>query len=262
MRQSHGLTSREIARRCRWHESKCSRIENGHVNVSTVDIKAWVAACGEAEDAAADLIAMAENITRMYVEWRAMEQDGLKRAQESVLPLWEQTRRFKAYAQNYIPGPLQTDNYTRAVLAGIQVRRDLPNDVNAAVDVRMRKQNVLEEGGKQFAVVLEESVLHRRVAPPPVMVAQLTRLLEVSMSASVSLGIIPHDADRSIMPSVEDFWVFDDRVVNVELCSAFLTIKQRHEVKNYLDDFTRLSELAEHGGPVLTCIASAIHAYA
>lgn len=33
-------------------------------------------------------------------------------------------------------------------------------------------------------------------------------------------------------------WVFDDRPVNVELVSAFLTFKQAGEVKRYLDDFT------------------------
>ncbi|GGN51181.1 transcriptional regulator [Streptomyces kronopolitis] len=225
------------------------------------DIEMWTRACGQ-ESAAADLIETARGIDGMYVEWRAMERAGLKQAQESVLPLWEQTRRFKAYAQNLVPGPLQTRAYTRAVLSGIRERRSLPDDVGAAVVTRMDKQKALTEGGKQFAIILEETVLYRRVGPREVMVEQLSRLLEATVLASVSLGIIPRDADRSVMPPVEDFWVFDDRQANVELVSAFLTVKQAHEVKRYTDDFVRLTELAEHGGPVLTLIASAIGSYA
>ncbi|MFF8732062.1 helix-turn-helix domain-containing protein [Streptomyces sp. NPDC015171] len=261
LRLKHGLTARELARLCGWHESKCSRIENGHAAASPKDIEAWSRACGE-EAAAAELIDAARDIEGKHVEWRVMERAGLKQAQESVLPLWEQTRRFKAYAQNLIPGPLQTRSYTKAVLAGIRERRGLPDDVDAAVATRMDKQKVLSEGGKRFAIILEESVLYRRVGPTEVMVEQLSRLLEASVVASVSLGIIPMDAERSVMPPVEDFWVFDDRQVNVELVSAFLTIKQLGEVKRYLDDFTRLTELAQHGGPAFTLIAAAISSYA
>ncbi len=261
MRQKHDLTSRELARLCGWHESKCSRIENGHTAASLADIRAWAQACGE-DAAAAELIDIARGIDGMYVEWRAMERAGLKGAQESVLPLWEQTRRFKAYAQNLIPGPLQSRAYTQAVLSGIRERRGLPDDVEAAVVTRMDKQKVLSERGKQFEIVLEEAVLYRRVGPQEVMIEQLSRLLEASVLPSVSLGIIPMNASRSLMPPVEDFWVFDDRQVNVELVSAFLTIRHGSEVRRYLDDFARLTELAYRGGPALTLIAAAINSYA
>ncbi|MFE9769559.1 helix-turn-helix domain-containing protein [Streptomyces sp. NPDC005808] len=261
LRQQHGFTARELARRCGWHESKCSRIENGHAAASAADIESWTRVCGE-ETAAADLIATARGIDGMYIEWRSMERAGLKHAQESVLPLWDQTRRFKAYAQSLVPGPLQTQAYTRAVLAGIRERRQLSDEIEAAVETRLDKQKFLTEGGRQFAIVLEETVLYRRVGPPAVMVEQLSRLLEATVLASVSLGIIRRDADRSVMPAVEDFWIFDDRQVNVELVSAYLTVKQSHEVKHYTDDFTRLTDLAVHGGPVLTLIASAINSYA
>jgi hypothetical protein len=221
----------------------------------------WARACGH-EESAAELITAARGIDGMYVEWRAMEEAGLNQAQERVLPLWEQTRRYKAYAQNLIPGPLQTEAYTRAVLQGIRQRRGLPDDVDAALETRVGKQKYLTEGGRQFAIVLEEIVLYRRVGPAAVMVEQLSRLLEATVLASVSIGIIPRDTDRSAIPPVEDFWIFDDRQVNVELVSAFLTVQQASEVKLYTDDFRRLSELAVHGGPVLTLIASAINSYA
>ncbi|MEV3952259.1 Scr1 family TA system antitoxin-like transcriptional regulator [Streptomyces halstedii] len=121
---------------------------------------------------------------------------------------------------------MQTETYTRAVLQGIRERRGFPDDVDAAIDTRVGKQRFLSEGGRQFAIVLKEIVLYRRVGSAALMVEQLSRLLKASVLASVSIGIIPRDTDRSAMPPVEDFWIFDDRQVNVELVTAFLTVKQ------------------------------------
>ncbi len=50
----------------------------------------------------------------MFIEWRRMERTGLRRAQESVAPLFERTRRFLAYDSWLAPGLLQTAAYTSA----------------------------------------------------------------------------------------------------------------------------------------------------
>ncbi|MFI5754009.1 helix-turn-helix domain-containing protein [Streptomyces sp. NPDC051569] len=261
IRQERGLTARELARRCGWHESKCSRIENGHASPSIVDIRLWAQVC-EASEQADELISMAHGIHGLYVEWRTMERAGLKQAQERVLPLWEQTQRFKAYAHCMVPGPLQTSAYTRAVLAAIKERRGATDDVDLAVQARMSKQKTLTEGGRQFAVLLEESVLHYRIGDAGLMVGQLSRLLEVAVLPSVSLGVIPRDADRSAMWPVEDFWIFDGRQVNVELVSAFITLKQSREVKQYIDAFADLGQYAVHGAGAISLIAMALAAFA
>ena len=45
----------------------------------------------------------------------------------------ERTRQFRAYGCWVLPGPIQTEAYTRAVLRAAQQRRGLPDDVEAAV---------------------------------------------------------------------------------------------------------------------------------
>lgn len=87
IRKDSGLTARELASRAGWHESKCSRIENGRTAPSDGDLRVWTLHC-DAEEQLADLVATARNIDGAYVEWRRMERSGLRRAQESVLPLW------------------------------------------------------------------------------------------------------------------------------------------------------------------------------
>ncbi|MFI1308597.1 helix-turn-helix domain-containing protein [Streptomyces sp. NEAU-PBA10] len=260
MRKDQSLTGRALAEICGgWHPSKVSRIENGRAAASAADIRAWASACRQPE-AASELIAAANNIASMYVEWRDMERKGLAKAQEHVIPLWEETKRFKAYAISYVPGPLQTEDYTRAVLAGIRVRRGLSDaDFGNAVATRASKQKYLKN--RQFRIVLEEDVLYTRYAEPSVMLNQLTRLIQVADYSSVSLGIIPRGADRGPAHKAQDFWVFDDSTVQVEIVSAFLTLKQRNEVGRYLDDFQRLSELAAASGAAIPLIAKAISAY-
>ncbi|MFC1416392.1 helix-turn-helix domain-containing protein [Streptacidiphilus cavernicola] len=259
IRKDSGLTARALAELCSWHESKCSRIEHGRVTPSDADLRAWALNCGVAGQAA-DLIATARGIDGMYVEWRRMESSGLKRAQESVLPLWERTRRFRAYSSWLIPGPLQTRPYIEALLSAIRDRREVPDDLDAAVQVRIDKQQILRRGGHRFALLLEESVLRHRIGTEAAMAEQLGHLLSVASLPAVSLGIVPFAADRSALWPVEDFWIFDDTQVNVELVSAYLTISQPHEIRMYVDTFAALSRQAVFGGDARRLIGGAIQA--
>jgi hypothetical protein len=187
-----------------------------------------------------------------------MERSGLRRAQESVIPLWERTRHFRAYSSWLIPGPLQTRAYIEALLTSIRDRRSLPDDLEAAVQVRVDKQRVLHEGGRRFAVILEESVLRHRIGGAETMAGQLGHLLSLATLPNISLGIVPLSADRSALWPVEDFWIFDEAQVNVELVSAFLTITQPHEVSMYAQTFADLAELAVYGAAARTLVTAAI----
>ncbi|MFH7336440.1 helix-turn-helix domain-containing protein [Streptomyces sp. KHY 26] len=261
IRQDSGLTARQLASRAGWHESKCSRIENGRTTPSDDDLRVYTLHCGAAEQTA-DLIAATRNIDGAYVEWRRMERSGLRRAQESVIPLWERTSHFRAYSSWLVPGPFQTRAYVTALLRSIRDRRAAPDDLEAAVRVRVDKQRLLYGGRRRFAVVLEESTLRHRIGGPETMAGQLGHLLSLASLPNVSLGVIPQSADRTALWPVEDFWIFDDEQVNVELVSAFLTITQPHEVGTYGRTFSALADLAVHGAPARALIASAIASYA
>ncbi|MEV8457019.1 helix-turn-helix transcriptional regulator [Streptomyces sp. NPDC052095] len=261
VREDHGLTGTELARRCAWDRSKVSRLENGRSPASPDVIRAWTRACG-APEAADELIEASRTIETMYVEWRLLEGRGLRPAQDRVRPLWARTKDFKSYAQNFVPGPLQTEEYTRTVLRGIRDRRGPTDDVEVAVASRMERQQLFSDTSKKYMYVLEESVLYRKVGSAGVMVEQLGQLLSTAVLPNAPIGIIPGSADRSLMPAVEDFWIFDDRQVNVELVSAYLTVRQRREVGLYLNDFARLKEMAVHGRHVVKIIAAALNSYA
>lgn len=259
IRREAGLTGRALARRCGWHESKVSRIEHGKTSPSAQDIRAWAEACG-ASDQTADLVASLEAVEGMFIEWRRMVRAGLRRVQESVLPLYERTRRFRTYSPWLVPGAIQTAGYTRAVLRAVAERYSLPDDVEDAVKARMDRQQLLREGDRRVAVLVEESVLRNVIGGAEVMAGQLGHLLTVGSLPSVSLGVIPLGTDRDTMWPVEDFWIFDDAQVSVELVSGELTITQPREIAMYADTFTRLTDLAVFGAAARRLVTAAIDA--
>jgi len=216
----------------------------------------WCRVCG-AEDQAGDLIASLRAAEGMWVEWRRMERTGLRHAQEGILPVYERTRQFRAYSSWMVPGLVQTEGYTRAVLRAYQQRRGLPDDVEDAVAVRMARRRLLRRGGRIASFVIEESVLTTGFGGPEVMAGQLAHLAEVTRWPAVSLGIIPaRITDRGPAGVAEDFWIFDSELVTSELISGYLSITQSREIAMYAQMFARFTELAIYGSHARTLISS------
>lgn len=261
IRRDAGLTGRALARLCGWHESKVSRIENAVTAPASTDIRSWCEHCGAA-DQVADLIASLRTVEGMYIEWRRMERTGLRRAQQAVLPLWERTSLFRAYSSWLVPGAVQTQPYTRAVLSAIGVRRGLPDDVDEAVAVRTDRLRLLRERGRRFEILVEEPVLRTAIGGTEVMTGQLSHLIDVASWPAVSLGVIPMGIDRDFIWPVEDFWIFDDAQVSVELVSGLLTITRPGEIATYTSAFGDLSAMSLRGAKARALIAAAIDALA
>ncbi len=255
-----GMDGKDLAAACGWHPSKVSRIATAKTAPSAEDIRAWCRACG-AEEQTADLIASLRAVEGMWVSWRRMERAGLRRAQESRLPLYERTRWFRAYSPGLVPGLIQTYGYTEEVLRAVQRRRVPIDDVADAVASRMERQRVVHEGQRRFAFLVEESVLVNGLGNVDTQAEQLDHLLTIAALPNVSLGVIPAVLGRVRMP-VEGFWIYDTTQVNVELVSGYLTITQPSEVAMYADTFTVMADMAVYGAKARTLIGKALDALA
>lgn len=252
------MEGKQLAAACGWHPSKVSRISTAKATPSADDIRAWCHACGR-EDQTDDLIASLRAVEGMWVQWHRMERSGLRRAQESVLPLYERTTRFRAYSPNFVPGLIQTYGYTEDVLRAVQRRRVVVDDVADAVAARMERQRVIYEGQRRFAFLVEESVLINGLGDADTQAEQLDHLLAVGALPNVSVGVVPNRLGRARMP-VEGFWIYDTAQVNVELVSGYLTLTQPSEVKSYADTFATLAGMAVHGTKARSLITKALQA--
>jgi transcriptional regulator with XRE-family HTH domain len=259
LRLDAGLTARALSAAAGWHEAKTSRIESARQAPGDADIRTWCRVCG-AESQAGDLIAASRAADSMYIEWRRVHRTGLRRTQESVGPLYERTRLFRAYCSNVVPGFFQTPGYAGALLRAVAAFRATPNDVEDAVTARMSRNRILHTGDHRFAILVEESVLRYRLGDSETMAGQLGHLLGVIALPSVTLGVIPFSADERPIWTLEGFTVFDDARVHVELLSAQVTVTTPSEVALYLHAFARLAELAVYGAKARSLITSAIEA--
>ncbi|MFI0448216.1 helix-turn-helix domain-containing protein [Actinomadura sp. 6N118] len=259
LRLDAGLTGRALATAAGWDRTKVSKIEHAARAPNTQDIKTWCRVCG-AEDQTGDLIASLRAVEGAFVEWKRLQRSGLRRLQESRAALYERTRTFGIYEPGVVPGLLQTAGYVRAVLTKVGSFRDVPtSDLDEAVAARIARQRVLRQGARRFAFILEESAIWTRLGGAEVAHYQLGHLLQVMTLPSVSLGIIPADADRELWP-VEGFWMFDRERVTVETVSGWLTITQPAEVAQYAAAFEEFAELAAYGAAARALITKARNA--
>ncbi|MEU1572576.1 helix-turn-helix transcriptional regulator [Streptomyces collinus] len=245
IRRDAGLTGLELAQRCGWHKSKASRIARAKTAPSDADIRAWCRVC-EADEQAADLIAASRTAESMYVQWRQLHRDGMRRVHEKTLPQYQCTRHFRVYASNVVPGMLQTADYATGLLRSITDFQGTPDGVAEAVEARLNRSRVVNEGDHRFALLLEEAVLYYRVTDERAMSGQLRHLLEIMSRPNVSLGVIPFTARRTVWP-LEAFYAFDEDQVAVETLTAEINIKAPGEIRTYLRAFAELSQIAVHG---------------
>ncbi|MER5973316.1 helix-turn-helix transcriptional regulator [Streptomyces sp. NPDC002055] len=258
LRRDAGLTGKELSARCGWHPAKTTRIQKGDTSPSDADIRTWCAACG-AEDQAEDLIATARAVESMYMEWRRLHQGGMRKVQEDFYTLYERTRVCRVYVSNVPPGFFQTPDFATDLMRMITDFQGTPDDVAEAVAARVARSRFLYEGDHRFVVLMEESVLRYRTADPQAMAGQLRHLLAVMPLASVSLGIIPFTAQRTVWP-LEAFYLHDDVQVVVESLTAEINVTQPREIADYTRAFSRLAAMAVYGDRARTLIRAALGA--
>ena len=259
IRRDAGLDGRALSAAAGWNPAKTSRIETAKQAASEADIAVWCRVC-RAEREVPDLIAASRAADSMYVEHGRVNRAGMRRTQESVRPLYERTGCFKAYCPSVVPGWLQTPEYATALLSAITEFRGTPDDVAEAVTARMKRNWILDSGNHRFVLLLEETVLRYRIGGADVMAGQLARLAEAAALPSVALGVIPFAAPERPAWPLEQFTVFDDERVHVELLSAQVTVTTPSEITLYVRAFERLARLAAYGDAARTLIADAIAA--
>ena len=246
IRLDAGLSGRQLASITGFHYTKVSRVEHGGQSLSDVDIRAWCTACS-ADSQATDLIAQMRSVDTLYRDYRHAARRGLRHLQEPWVALYERTRFFRVHEHWVVPGLIQTEAYSMAVMAHWRDVMALPEDDTAAANaIRMHRQRILRLGERRFIFLLAEQVLYSRIASAPAMLDQLDRLAEVMSLPRVSLGLIPATSGLD-GHSQTSFWIFDESLVQVETLTTGLDIIRPEEIELYMAAFERMRRTAVFG---------------
>jgi len=112
-----------------------------------------------------------------------------------------------AEAADPVTGLLQTEDYARHIISSYSRVEPIPPAlIGRLVRVRMRRQEVLNREGLQVSVVLDESVLKRRIGNDAIMYDQLQRLAREAERPNLTLQILPLSAQHVVFG--ESFVIF------------------------------------------------------
>ncbi|MEV6289888.1 DUF5753 domain-containing protein [Streptomyces sp. NPDC051896] len=154
---------------------------------------------------------------RSFVPWRQRLATGTEAIQDEVIDWYRQTRHGKAYVPNMIWGTLQTEAYAHVILRKVVDFLGVPDDVAQGVAKRMERQQVLYDGEHHYDVILGEQALYTNVGGPEVMREQMERLLRDLELSSLTLGILPTDAEVSVAP-LPGFSLYDGGHATTSSC--------------------------------------------
>ena len=255
IRKDARVSGRQLGALTGWHFTKISKIEHGHTMPSAADIELWCFHCG-ADSQIPDLTAAARGIEKMYVELKRLLRSGTASYQRELLKEEIRTRHFRTFNPAIIPGALQTEEYATTRLTEFADMVGIPADVADTVTARMERGRLLLSGDRLFHFVLGEHALRAALADRDVMADQLRHLLEVSRLPRLRLGILPTRA-RHYMTFC-GFWIFDNRVVQLETYSAAITVTQPREIAMYAKVFEHYSGRARYGQEARDLISEAI----
>jgi transcriptional regulator with XRE-family HTH domain len=256
LRTEAKLSGKQLAEYLSWVGSKVSKIENGKQTPTDDDIRAWTRATN-AEDQTSSLLAARHNLELQHAEWQRVLKTGMKTHQSALSQIDEKIKFYRGFDNTVIPGLIQTPEYARTRFAQVVMVHKVPNDVNEAVQARMRRQEMLYRPDKRFHFVLTEAVFRYRLVSVDIMIGQLDRLMAISLMRNVKLGIIDFKTQYVTDPR-HNFWVLDNDLVRVETYSTELNLRQPQEIELYSAIFDQLAAVARYGNEARAIIARAM----
>lgn len=167
----------------------------------------------------------------------------------TYISLEAEARALRVFQPTLIPGLLQIEDYTRALIEGLS-----PADHAATVDVqvraRMDRQAALARRNPlELWAILDDSALHRIVGSAEVMRRQLAHIRAAAQRPNVVVQVIPHHAGPhpGMLGSflVMDFPAADEpEVVYLDTMAGQVFVEDKSEICSYVERFAALHTVA------------------
>jgi transcriptional regulator with XRE-family HTH domain len=190
LREAKGITRGDAGKKIRGSESKISRMELGRVSLKEIDVEDLLTLYEVTdEEARAEFLQMVKDSNQPG--WWIRYGDLVPKWFYNYVGLEESASRIQTFEMQFVPGLLQTENYAKSVIA-----RGSPDsaqeEINRRVTVRMQRQRLLARPrAPRLWAVIDESALHHLVGSDAVMREQLEYLLEVSLSPTIAVQVVP-----------------------------------------------------------------------
>ncbi len=258
LRLERELTIEEAAERLMCSPAKISRLETATRPPNPRDVRDLCGVYEIGQSETDELVEMAKEARRpnwwnKYVDLN-MPYIGLE----------EDAISITSYTMYYVPALLQAEQYTRAIILAIAPKID-KKILEDRIEARMTRQKILDrDDPPKYRVLMDESVLHRRVGGPAVMRAQIDKILDMANTGKATVQIVPfelgaHAAQDSNFILLD----FDDQspVAFVEGLVAHQYLDKKEDVERYREavDYLRDSALSPRESILRITEARSLH---
>ena len=248
IRESKGKSGDTVAAALKWSPSKISRYERARTGLRPREVERLLDYYEITGPRRALLLGLAEDAAQKG--WWEEFTDSLSEDYKQFIGLEHEATSMTIWHVDVVTGLLQTEDYARHIIGSYsRVEPIAPGMIGRLVRVRMRRQQVLSRDGLQLSVVLDESVLKRRIGDESVMYDQLLRLVKEADRPNVTLRVLPLDAQHSVFG--ESFVIFSfgqdadamlQDVVSTEHLRSGFTLEGERDTYLHRIAFQMLSE--------------------
>jgi transcriptional regulator with XRE-family HTH domain len=205
IRESKGKSGETVAKALRWSPSKISRYERAKTGLRPQEVERLLDYYQISGQRRALLLALAEDAAQKG--WWEEFGDILTDDYQQFIGLEHEATSIAIWHVDVVTGLLQTEAYAKQVISSYsRIEPNAPGMIGRMVRVRMRRQQVLDREGLQLSIVLDESVLKRRIGSDAVMYEQLQQLAREADRPNLTLQILPLDAQHTVVG--ESFVIF------------------------------------------------------
>ncbi len=194
-----------VARALSWSTSRLSRYELAKGGLRPSDVASLLDHYDITGPRRAQLLELAQEAARKG--WWEDYSDVSSPELLQFIGLEAEATSIAVWHTEVVAGLLQTERYARSIVGSYtRVEPIAPGIVERRVQLRMQRQQVLSRDPPlSFLVVLDESVLRRRIGDASVMHEQLQRLVDEADRPNVTLRILPLGADHFVADSFTVF---------------------------------------------------------
>jgi transcriptional regulator with XRE-family HTH domain len=205
IRESKGKSGDTVAAALKWSPSKISRYERARTGLRPREVERLLDYYEVTGPRRVLLLGLAEDAAQKG--WWEEFTVSLSEDYKQFIGLEHEATAMAIWHVDVVTGLLQTEEYARHIIGSYsRVEPVAPGMIGRLVRVRMRRQQVLDRDGLQLSVVLDESVLKRRIGDEAVMYDQLQRLVKEADRPNLTLQVLPLDAQHSVFG--ESFVIF------------------------------------------------------
>lgn len=248
LRQAAGLTRDDTATQTNINSATLYRIETAKARPQKRTLLALLDKYGVTDPTRrAALLELSKHATQLG--WLQAYESDLPEEYTTYISFESEALSVRNYESLFIPGLLQTQHYTRAVVTASVPAASEPF-IEQQVQTRIHRQESLSKHDPlKLWAIIDEAVLHREVGGPAVMTEQLHHLADLATRPHITLQVLPftvgaHAGMHGAFVIMDFPDPADPDLVYIANMAGALYLEQETDLRRYTEIFNQLRAAA------------------